>query len=93
MSKTKTETKTVKLVADRFKPESVGGRMCALLLDGKARTVAEIAKASKVASRKNILGGGGWFFVLKRHGQRSGLYDLIKTDDDKIQLVKKAKAR
>jgi hypothetical protein len=75
------------LVFGRFKPDSIGGKIAALLSDGLPHTAEDIAAAVSVKSVKNITASGGWYSVLKIHGEKTKLYTLVKTDDDKLILT------
>lgn len=68
-----------------FRANTVSGRMINLLLDGKAHTVAEIAKVAKPRSADNILQPGGWYAQLRRFGRDTGLF-LLEKDGDKLRL-------
>ena len=72
------------LIHGRFRPESMSGKMLTLLADGKARTVAEIAKAIKPRSVTNI--GTGKYAALRTFGNKTKAFKLQKTEDGKIQI-------
>jgi len=82
--KTPKTADTAELVAGRYKANSLSGQMITLLSDGKARSVAEIAKVIKPRSVENI--GTGKYAALKAFGAKSGAYFMSKTEDGKIQL-------
>jgi hypothetical protein len=71
------------LIAGMFKPTSIGGKMIMLLVDGKPRSVAEIAKVVKPRSKDNIV---NWYNYLRRIGKTKGLYILSITDDGKFVM-------
>jgi hypothetical protein len=69
-----------------FRENTVSGRMIALLVDGKPRTVKQIAAVAKPKSEANILAPGGWYSQLRRLGRETGLFLLEKTADGKIVM-------
>jgi hypothetical protein len=74
------------LILNRFRPNSVSGRIIRFLSSGKPRTVKEVARVAKPKSVENILGPGGWYAKLRAEGKRSKRFDLSKTDDGKLVL-------
>jgi hypothetical protein len=75
------------LVLNRFRPNSVGGRLVSALAAGKPRTVAELARAAKPRSKDNLLAPGGWFDLLRAYGKSSRKFKLEKLEDGKIQMI------
>jgi hypothetical protein len=76
------------LIAGKFKPASVPGKMLLLLQDGKPRTEKEIVKAIKPPSPKNI---GHQFQAVRSFGLNSKKFKLERTEEGKLQLHTKQK--
>lgn len=77
---------TSNLVFNRFRANSVGGRMAALLADGKPRTDAQVAHSAKPRSVANIAQPGGWFALLRAYGKASRKFNLSRTEDGKMVM-------
>jgi hypothetical protein len=75
------------LVFNRFRANSVAGRMLALLADGRPRTDKQIARSAKPRSVDNILAPGGWYVQLRAFGKKTRKFVLAKTDDGKIVMT------
>src|SRR4051812_35481766 len=86
-----TMTMTNDLVFNRFKSDSVAGRMLRALMAGKPLSVAQVARVARPKSVDNILAPGGWYALLRRYGKTSRKFNLAKTEDGK--LVMKVNAR
>jgi hypothetical protein len=80
-------TKTNELVFNRFRPNSVAGRMLSALAKGQPMSVAQIARVAKPKSKDNILAPGGWYVQLRAFGKASRKFRLSKTEDGKLQLT------
>lgn len=74
------------LIFNRFRSNSVAGRMLSLLADGTPRTAKQIARSAKPKSVDNILQPGGWYVLLRRYGKATRKFNLSKTEDGKIVL-------
>jgi hypothetical protein len=74
------------LILNRFRTNSVAGRMLVLLADGKPRSAAQIARSAKPRSVENITQPGGWYTLLRAYGKKSRKFNLAKTEDGKIVL-------
>lgn len=74
------------LIFNRFRANSVAGRMLVALADGQPRTAAQIARIAKPRSADNILQPGGWYALLRAYGKKSRKFLLEKTDDGKIVM-------
>lgn len=72
------------LLFDKFRPSSMDARFLELMIDGKARTSAEISRTVKPKSKANE---ARRFFALRKFGVESKLFDLTKTEDGKILLT------
>ena len=84
--KTKTAaTGTEELVAGRYRPNSMSGKMLTFLSDEKPHSVAEIAKAINPRSTENI--GTGKYAALRAYGVKNELYLLQKQDDGKLVMT------
>lgn len=79
------------LLFNRFRANSVAGRMLSALSAGKPLSVAQVARAAKPRSVDNIVAPGGWYTQLRAFGKKSRKFTLAKTDDGK--LVMKVNAR
>lgn len=84
-------TKT--LVFDRFRPDSIGGRILTTLSDGQPKSIAQIARVAKPRSVRNITAPGGWYTQLRAYGKASRKFTLSKTDDGKLVLMAKGGTR
>jgi hypothetical protein len=78
---------TTALVFDRFRPDSVAGRILIALTPGKPLSVAQLARVARPKSVDNILAPGGWYTQLRRFGKTTRKFTLAKTDDGKIVLT------
>jgi hypothetical protein len=83
-------TTTKPLVFNRFRVNSVAGRMLSLLSDGKPRTAAQIARSAKPRSVDNILAPGGWYALLRAYGRKSRKFNLSKVDGKLVLKARKA---
>ena len=75
------------LVFNRFRSNSVAGRMLIALAKGTPMTPAAVARAAKAKSPKNITAPGGWYALLRAFGRKSRKFNLSKTEDGKLVLV------
>ena len=75
------------LVLNRFRSNSVAGRMVLALANGKPMTPAAVARAAKAKSVKNVTAPGGWFTLLRAFGRKSRKFNLTKTDDGKLVMA------
>lgn len=75
------------LVFNRFRANSVGGRMAKLLSDGKVHSLAQVVRAAKPRSESNILQPGGWFALLRAYGRKSRKFNLSMTEDGKMVMA------
>lgn len=75
-------------VFNRFRVNSVAGRMLTTLAKGP-KTPLQVAKIAKVRSADNIMAGGGWYFQLRRFGKASRKFDLSAVDGKLVLTVNK----
>jgi len=78
---------TDRLVFNRFRTDSVGGRMLIALANGKPHTVAQLARVAKPRSVENILAPGGWYAKLRAYGKASRQFTLRKTEGGKLVMT------
>lgn len=79
------------LILNRFRQNSVAGRIIKALSNGRPLTVKQVARIAKPRSVDNILAPGGWYAQLRKYGKTSRKFNLSKTEDGK--LVMKINAR
>lgn len=75
------------LVFNRFRVNSVAGRMLVALAKGQPMSVAQVARVAQPKSADNILAPGGWYAQLRRFGKESRKFKLGKTDDGKLVMT------
>lgn len=78
------------LIFNRFRTNSVAGRMLKALANGEPKSVAQIARIAKPKSVDNILAPGGWYAQLRRFGKATRKFNLSKIDG---KIVLKVSAR
>lgn len=81
---TEIEKETV-MIFNRFKADSVAGRMLKALARGP-KTAEQLASVAKAKSAENVLAPGGWFYLLRKFGKTSGKFRLEK-DGNKLVLT------
>lgn len=74
------------LVFNRFRSNSVAGRMLTALAKGP-KTPAQVARIAKSKSADNIMAGGGWYFQLRRFGKISRKFTLSVEDNGRLVLA------
>ena len=74
------------LVFNRFRENSVAGRMLAALAAGKPLSVAQVVRVAKPKSAENIMAPGGWYAKLRAYGKATRKFNLSKTEDGKLVL-------
>lgn len=79
-------TTNATLLFNRFRPNTVAGRILSTLANGEPKTVAQIVRVAKPKSADNLLGPGGWYAKLRHYGKTSRKFTLAKTEDGKIVL-------
>lgn len=80
------------LVFNRFRSNSVAGRLLTSLSGGQPRSVAQLVRVAKPRSADNILAPGGWYAKLRAYGKTTRKFKLSKTDDGKLVLVARKRA-
>jgi hypothetical protein len=80
------------LVFNRFRVNSVAGRMLTALAKGKPLTAAQVARVAKPRSADNILAPGGWYAQLRAYGKKTRKFNLSKDESGKLVLVARRKA-
>jgi hypothetical protein len=80
-----TEEEETAMIFNRFRPDSVAGRMLKALAAGP-KTPAQLAAQAKAKSADNILAPGGWFYQLRKFGKATGKFRLEK-DGNKLVLT------
>ena len=78
------------LVFNRYRADSVGGRILTALTAGP-KTAAQLAHVAKSKSADNILAPGGWYSQLRRFGKESGKFTLEKKDNRLVLTVHRGK--
>jgi hypothetical protein len=73
------------MVFNRFKADSVAGRMLKALARGP-KTAEQLAMQAKAKSAENVLAPGGWFYQLRKFGKTTGKFRLEK-DGNKLVLT------
>lgn len=74
------------LVFNRFRSNSVAGRMLTALAK-RPLTPAQVAHIARVKSADNIMAGGGWYFQLRRFGKASKKFTLAVADNGRLVLT------
>lgn len=83
---------TQELIFNRFKADSVAGRMLKALAKGKPMSEAQVVRIAKPKSADNILAPGGWYAKLRAYGKATRKFNLSKTEDGKLVLVARKRA-
>lgn len=74
------------LILNRFRVNSVAGRMLKFLSNGEPQTPAAVARVAKPRSVENIMQPGGWFTLLRAYGKTSRKFTMEKTEEGKIVM-------
>jgi hypothetical protein len=74
------------LVFNRFRSNTVAGRMLTALAK-RPLTPAQVAHLAKAKSAGNIMAGGGWYFQLRRFGKASKKFTLAMVDGRLTMVV------
>ena len=84
---TMANTKNNTVIFNRFRANSVAGRILTVLAAGKPLTVAQVARAAKPRSTDNLMAPGGWYALLRAYGKTTRKFNLSKTDDGKLVMI------
>jgi hypothetical protein len=76
------------MIFNRFKVDSVAGRMLKALAAGP-KTAAQLAHIAGSKSADNILAPGGWFYQLRKFGKTSGKFKLEKSENRLVLTISK----
>lgn len=74
-TKTTTATKTI-LIAGKFKPNSIDGKLFTVLADGKPHPLSEILRKVKPQSAKNLELRA--IVTIRRYAKNIGAFDLVR---------------
>lgn len=74
------------LIFNRFRSNTVAGRMLKALSSGKPLSVAQVARVARPKSVDNITAPGGWYTQLRAYGKKTRKFLLSKTDDGKLVM-------
>jgi hypothetical protein len=85
---TQTAAEEIDMVFNRFKPDSVAGRILKALASGP-KTPAQLAHLAGSKSADNIIAPGGWFYQLRKFGKTTGKFKLEKEDNRLVLTVGK----
>lgn len=77
---------TENLVFNRFRSNSIAGRILRSLASGP-KTPAQLAHLAKSKSADNVMAPGGWYFQLRRFGKASKKFTLAVTDNGRLVLT------
>ena len=82
------EEERTEMIFNRFKKDSVAGRILAALAGGP-KTPAQLAHLAKVRSESNLMGAGGWYYQLRKFGKTSGKFKLVKEENRLVLTINK----
>ena len=77
-----------KLVFNRYRADSIGGRILTSLAGGP-KTPSELARIAGSRSADNITAPGGWYSQLRKFGKTTGKFKLEKDGNRLVLTVNK----